>query len=484
MNGRSVRKGPAEILCIVMGVLLAAFFAGEMALYAKEAPTLRLTLQSAGFAGLAALFFLVLRRSPDTIPGRNLFRSDGRNLALLAAGAVIPRILWLAAVPPQVISDYGLYVRLAGEFAASGTVGRDAYLLTVAPAAPAFAAVLGLVMRVSGTGEGTAVGFCLAVNILNIGLLYLAGRKLLSAPRAFAAAAVFALLPENVFYSTLPGSESVALLTLLAGVLLLLSGRDRKGTKALPFWLGGGLLLAFSACIRANAWAAVLAAAVCLPGDSGEPRSRRLIRLAALGAAAVLGLAGQQAFRNRVFGGEKAAGGLGWTLYEGLDLENGGKWTEEKSARCIEVISAFPPEEADRIFLREGLERYRGYTAAEKAKLFLRKGGSLWYESRYSLISAEGKDGFPALNDLAALGWCACLALLTACLLRRLRHPVPAARREGCVFCLIILLATTLWHEAGTSIGRYHYMLIPFALLTVFQLLPGAAGRAGKEEKP
>lgn len=44
----------------------------------------------------------------------------------------------------------------------------------------------------------------------------------------------------------------------------------------------------------------------------------------------------------------------------------------------------------------------------------------------------------------------------------------------------VILLATTFWHEAGTSIGRYHYMLIPFALLLAGQV----SGRQGKEEKP
>ena len=91
---------------------------------------------------------------------------------------------------------------------------------------------------------------------------------------------------------------------------------------------------------------------------------------------------------------------------------------------------------------------------------------------------------FPALNDLANLCWSGCLALLAACLLCRLRRPVRRDRRAGCLLCLIILLATTLWHEAGTSIGRYHYMLIPFVLLLACQLLPGRAVRTGKEEGP
>ena len=486
MNGQNVRKGPAEILCITMAGLLLAFFAGEMSLYSTEEPPVRIALQSAGFAALVLVFIRLLR------PGKGktrekisvFFRNDRRNLLILAAAAILPRILWLVSVPPQIISDYGLYVRLAGEYAVTGTIGRDVYLLAVAPGAPAFAAVLGLVMRIFGTGAGTAVGFCLVLNLLNIFLVYAIGRKLMPAPGAFAAAGVFALLPENVFSSTLPGTEPAALFLLLAGILTLLGARHREGAAALLFCAGGGLLLALSAWIRASAWAAILAAAVMLLGDSRRTFSRRLLRLAALVLAASSVLAGQQAFRNRIFNGEKPASGLGWTLYEGLDLENGGKWTEEKSKHCIEVITAYPPEEADRIFLAEGLERYRGYTLGEKALLFLRKGGALWYESRYSLISVEGSPTFPRLLDMTVFAWSACLALLAACLLRRLREPVRKDLRAGAVFCLTILLATSLWHEAGTSIGRYHYMVIPFVLLLAAQLLPDMPERAGKDQEP
>ena len=486
MDGRSARKGPAEILCIAMAVLLAVFFAGEMAMYSREAYPGRIALQSAIFAALVLLLFAALHYGKGKLRCRAAawFRKDSRNYILLAAAAVFPRVLWLTAVPPLIDSDYGLYVRLAEEYAATGGIGRDVYLLAVAPNAPVFAVLLGLVMRVFGTGAGTAVGFCLILNIINVFLVYAVGKKLMSVPGAFTAAAGFALLPENIFYSTLPGTEAAALFALLAGLLLLLKSGDGEGVPSLLLCAGGGLLLAVSACIRANAWAAVPAGAVLLLAGSRRPVSRRLLLLTVFALAAAAAIPGQQAFRNGIYAGEKAAGGLGWTLYEGLDLENGGKWTEEKSRHCIEVISAYPPEEADRIFLSEGLERYRNYTLPEKAELFILKGGSLWYESRYSLFSAEERPDFPALNDLANLCWSGCLALLAACLLCRLRRPVRRDRRAGCLLCLIILLATTLWHEAGTSIGRYHYMLIPFVLLLACQLLPGRAVRTGKEEGP
>jgi hypothetical protein len=57
---------------------------------------------------------------------------------------------------------------------------------------------------------------------------------------------------------------------------------------------------------------------------------------------------------------------------------------------------------------------------------------------------------------------------------------------------LIIILLTVMWHEIGTSIGRYHYMLIPFVLLSAAILLPGKrelqqawnTGKTGQRFRP
>ena len=489
MERRRTGRGLPGIAGACTAVLLIAFFYGEMDLYAIEAPLTRVRWLSLGFAALvplclaAAVFF---GRSRLRQRLAKLFGRDARNLAVLAAAAVLPRALWWAAAPQQIVSDYALYVRLGQEFAATGGIARDTYLLAVAPGAPVFGAILGCVMRVFGATELTARCFCMALHLGNLYLLYFIARKRLPAAGAFAAAAAFALLPENVFYSTLPGVEAAALFTMLAGILLVLKAGEKEGAAELLLCACGGLLLFFSACIRASAWAAVIAAAVLLLRDGRKRFARRLAMLAALALAAAPVLLGQQAFRNRVFRGEKPAGGLGWSLYEGLDLAAGGRWTEEKSAHCIEVIDTHGPEEADRVFLREALERYRGYTPAEKARLFLRKGGAMWYESRYALITVEGTADFDKLNDLTAFAWTAWTALLAGCLLYRLRRPLRKERRDLYGFCLTVILLTAAWHQAGTSIGRYHYMLIPFALLTACLALPGAETRArrGKEEEP
>ena len=157
----------------------------------------------------------------------------------------------------------------------------------------------------------------------------------------------------------------------------------------------------------------------------------------------------------------------------GLAVRILGEVTEERLARL---------READAIFRKEALERFRSYSFPEKLRMILRKGGSLWYESRYSIFSLEGTDRLREANNIATLSWTVCLAAWIACLICRgitRSRFLRGSARTGCAACLIIILLTAFWHEAGTSIGRYHYMLIPFVLLSLAVLLPemGSAKR-------
>ena len=223
------RKGPMEIVFVVLAVLYLLFFAGELDLSAAEPLTWERVAIPAAFAalipGFLPLWKGMLRSS--RFPGADRFRKNGTNLLLILSAGLAARIIWWLAMSPRIISDYQFYTSLAKEYAESGALKRDVYLLTVAPNVPLFAAVLGRVMRVFGTEAVTAQIFCLALHLCSLGLLYLAGRELTTARRAFYAAFLFALLPENVFYSNLPGSESAAMCTLLAGLLLILKARKK-----------------------------------------------------------------------------------------------------------------------------------------------------------------------------------------------------------------------------------------------------------------
>ena len=469
------RIGVQEVVFLCAALLFTGFFFGALDLKDRDWPLLFRLRDTAAFTAMIAAAPFASRLLAGEQARAFLSGNEFRNLLLLFAAAVLPRILWQLAVPARIDSDYGLYVRMGAYYAENGTPFIDNYMLTVAPNAVTWSVFTGLLMRMFGTSAMTLVVFTGILHVCNILLLYGIGKKLTSAPRAFAAAAVFALLPENIFYSHTPGIEAPALFAALLGLLLILGAKGRKPAAALPLCIPGGAALAFSAFIRANAYAVLIAAVIFVlrRKDAEKPVLRKTLALAAviIGAGAVL-LAGQ-VLRNSLFAEQKPASGTGWPIYEGLDLENGGKWTPEKSQRCVEVTDNYPPEEADAIFRREGLERFGEYTFGEKIRLFLRKGGAMYYETRYSLFALEGTERELRLNRVAHYAWALCMAALIAGLFRCGRRPPAGGRRAAAGLPVTVILLTTAWHMIGTSIGRYHYMLIPFILLAAAVTLPG-----------
>lgn len=478
MSGK--RKGftAQGLVFLCAGLLFAVFFFGETDLLGQELwPRQRIGNLAVFFALILLMPFIIRPAAGSRILRESLSESEIRNLLVLAALAVIPRVIWALAVPSRIDSDYGLYVRMGQYYAEHGKPELDNYMLTVAPNAVSYSVLTGLLMRLFGPSAMTLIAFTEILHLCNILLVYGIGRQIMSGPRAFAAAAVFALLPENIFYSNIPGIEAPAMFTVLAGLLLILYGRRCIPATRLLLCGSGSAILVFSACIRPNAWAVLIAAAVWLlrEEETEQPAKRKALRLAALLAGTVLVLCGHTVLKNSLFTGQKPVSGLGWSLYEGLDLESGGKWTEEKSKRCIEVIGEYEPEEADAIFRKEALERFTGYSFPEKLRMVLRKGGSLWYESRYAIFSLEGTANANDWRQAADFCWAVCMALFIRSLLSRVRKPLRSAGRNAAGLLLTTILLTAGWHCIGTSIGRYHYMLIPFVLLLTAMLLPGKA---------
>lgn len=464
-----------EIVFFCAALLFAGFFFGALDMKGKEWSMLFRLRDTAAFAAMTvtapfASRLLAGKRTRAFLSGNEL-----RNILLLLTAAVLPRVLWQLAVPARIDSDYGLYVRMGAYYAENGEPFIDNYILTVAPNAVTYSVLTGLLMRAFGASATTLIVFSGILHVCNILLLYGIGRKLTSAARAFTTAAVFALLPENVFYSNTPGIEAPVLFASLLGLLLILCTKGRKPATGLLLCGLGGAVLSLSALIRANAYAVLIAAAVFIlrRKDAEKPTLRKTLALAAIiiGAGAVL-LAGQ-GLKNRLFAEQKPASGTGWPIYEGLDLENGGKWTPEKSQRCAEVTDKYPPVEADAIFRREGLERFSKYTFGQKIRLFLRKGGAMYYETRYSLFALEGTEKELWLNRFAHYAWALCIAALIAGLFFDSNRPPAGERRAVAGLPVTVILLTTAWHLIGTSIGRYHYMLIPFILLAAAVTLPG-----------
>ena len=428
-----------------------------------------------GMPLLAGGFFLFLHRLCPLrlISALRSFLSApgcGRFILLFLLFA-IPRAVYRLCCDPPVISDYKIYVTLGEQYAADGTIGMINYVTKIAPNITIYVAVLGLLMRVFGPGAATAQIFVMILNGCNVFLLYAAARRLTSRARAYLAAALFTLIPENIFYSVLPGIEAISLFTILLGLLMILSIPGKKAPAGLGLALAGGALLALSAFIRASAWAAAAGAAVWLLTRRGLP----VRRLLALFAAIAVGIGGSwlcyRAFQRRVFPEEMPVSGIGWPLFEGLDITGGG-WSEEKAARKDEIIESHSAKESDRILMKEALERFNSYSFTEKLRMFGRKGGIVWFDSGYSVYMLEDPALRTGTSAVAGTGLYICIALWIACMAGRVRRPLRGTDRAACALCLTVILLTTLWHEFGTSISRYRYMMLPFATLMTGVILP------------
>lgn len=487
MKRSAGRKQVQQIICLITAVLFIAFFCGELDMqFARERNTFEVVVSVLGFMILITVIPLFVRN----LSGNNIIRKyldkDRQAILLLLVPAVLPRVVWWIMVPPLIDSDYGLYVRMGQHYAAYGQPELNQYMLTIAPNTVLYSVLTGTLMRLFGKSAETLIRMCIILNLANIFLLYGVCRKLTSVRRSFFAALLFALLPENVFYSNIPGIEAPALFTILAGLFLLLNTRERNTLPMMVYGLSGSSVLALSACIRPNAWV-VVAAVIPFLLFNQKTREYPLKKKALMVLSIVLGISViwicQNALKNELFKNEKPVSGIGWSLYEGLDLESGGKWTEEKSARCIEVIYSHSPEEADKVFYTEALERYNSYTLWEKIRLFMRKGGSLWYETRYAVFAKEGTEAANTLDHLAVSGWVSCLAFMLYSMLYRWKHAAGEDTQKIAWVPLLIILLTTAWHEMGTSIGRYHYMLIPFVLMLTAVCFPGKTSRMKTEGK-
>ena len=419
--------------------------------------------------------FLVAPRCAETL--RALLPDRKYEYLVLFVLFWLPRILYKICIPVAMESDSALYIGLGAEYAATGTLSSFNHVVKITPNIAIYVAVLGFFMRIFGPGAATAQWFCMILNCANIFLFYALARKLTTRGRAFFAAAVFTLIPENVFYSVIPGIEAISLFTMLSGLLLIFSITGKKPFVQVLLVLAGSVVLSLSAFIRPNAWAAIGCAVLWLLCYCGESRARKAILLTAM----IVGLVGSNlwhhAFQRSFFPGEQPVGGLGWTLYEGLDM-NGGAWSEEKAARCREVIEQYNAAESNRVFTEEAWARFHGYSLTDKIRMFIRKGGNVWYDPGYPVLSIKNPTLFTVGGGITALGSFLCVSVWIACMLFRLRRPLQGMGRSTCMICLAYILSTTLWHEFGTSIGRYRYMMLTFVILMIAVCYPAAAGEA------
>jgi len=215
-----------------------------------------------------------VKRQAGSASGPSTGPSTAAGLGIAAVAFVVRVVMWHALQPATPIGDMKGYLRQAERVAAG-----QSYEDTFVP--PGYPAVLGAAIRVSG-GAGAdriphAAGY---LNALLGGMttlaVYLAASALWGGGVALTAAAVVALDPSQVLYSTMLLSEPLAAALVAGAVAAVLCGTPLIGAAIAGLFLGwaaltresiSGLIPLFGLAVwRLRGWkpAAALAVVACL----------------------------------------------------------------------------------------------------------------------------------------------------------------------------------------------------------------------------
>ena len=227
-----------------------------------------------------------------------LTRSQRRGLAAVLCGAMLLRIAWcvFAARFPLGFRDPAFYRHLADQLA-----DGDGYVLEGRPTAyypigyPAALAAVFWVVGLVGIDSASArtaltVGLNLAAAAVTLVLVFALARRIAGAWAGIAAAAAVGAMPNLVFHTAVPLSETL-FLALFVGAVVVLAGADWRtgagpGVRRLA---AAGALLGLAALVRPVALPVVpLLVVVWLCARLGLRRAVRDVAVVALGAAVVI----------------------------------------------------------------------------------------------------------------------------------------------------------------------------------------------------
>jgi 4-amino-4-deoxy-L-arabinose transferase-like glycosyltransferase len=417
-------------------------------------------------------------RPGSTSRGRRL---GFRGPALIFLGAVLVRILFVFVVYPLTPGSHPEIVRAGDGYTdiAENLIRGNGYIRSEAlgpelQRPPAYPLLNYLVFLVTGVNDRAMVVFQCLVGGLDALLVLWIGNLLISRRVAYLSAAVFAVFPVQIFYTTLLAREALDLpLTagLAAALWSALSSRSRR--RSLAFALLAGALAGLASLT--NAMWVLLGGSWCL-------LTAWLLRTRVRPASAVLALlvVTQAAFilpwtlRNyRVTGRVvpiSTSGGL--TLWQGTFLmdypwnspyEHGQQVKQclQAAQRIIDRGALNPTPEEDAVFRRLALENIRNHPG-RWVRALARNSLRIWYynarRSRIPFILAM------QLPFLLAAAWG--LVLLWR------------ASRVTALFLVFPVLYNVVLHMPFVAIVRYSTSSTPFLAIFIGFLIARWIGRS------
>lgn len=193
---------------------------------------------------------------------------DTRALAAVVAGALAIRLVFVFFVRPTPVSDFGWYFSHALAIAQGHGYSTNGFPTAYWPAGwPYF-----LAGEIALFGKSPlAIEMIQALlNGLTAGVVYLMAHRVVGTAGAVAAGAAYALLPSNVEWSSVMGSEPIyTLLWALVAYIWM-----NRSMHSLQWMAASGLLLGAATLVRPSAllsWVVLFAYLITLPGWRKRP---------------------------------------------------------------------------------------------------------------------------------------------------------------------------------------------------------------------
>jgi len=478
-KGAAVRGRLFRLLLVVLSIYFMLLFFLRYALEIYE-PTLdgRVFLAAVRLLVHMGLAAVIIYYGSKLARLKDISLSDRACIFIISCVVIITRSLLITFIKVDMSSDFSMYYDMAKLYAETGMYNNTDYIMVVAPNIVMYVVILGEIFHVFGSSLFTA-------QIVNMVLLtgsciftYLTAREFLNKRQSLLCALAFAVSPSNLMFSLVPSTESLALLPYMAGLWLMIRAVKNAGTSGLWRAAVGGFLLGFSNTTRTNAVTCMAAIAFWalfhIRTKKGRQRLYLISLVAVMGIMSMLTQRLYGVIRSEMFQGQETGMTLGWTLYEGLDNETAGGWRQENLDVLNETIENEPLTEVQDIMMEKMLERVSEYSAETWALLILRKGVNIWIynDYGYNVLTGITEDSPLQLSDaafsavqfitneaylIALMTFCAAM-LYAAFVSVRKKQPLPSV----IPLLVIPIMLLVLWHSLGSSIPRYHYMLLPF----------------------
>lgn len=290
----------------------------------------------------------------------------------------VSRIWWLVNVPTLPVSDFIYYLEVARDVAAGNGLTKGVVLYQNGWGYQIF---LGAIFAMFGSSLSIVKLFNLFLGLSTIPLIYLAGRELRGETLGRWAAILFVFWPGQWMYTSVAGTEHLALPIAMAGLWLGLRLFQQKEETRWFSAILPGIFFTLGVIVRPAILMYLVAFILIFLVLDNNPKRKSF---AVVLLVTYLGINGVYNLSLRVFNFGVVPSfsfSTAANLYYGSNLESNGGWTEEDML----VVSSWSKENALQNALPLTWQRLRSYSFRQLLQLYNAKDFEFWGSSYYGL---------------------------------------------------------------------------------------------------